>query len=297
MAPSDTVAPLRARSRPATPQRARDDSAAPRRARNDPRQYDDLAHIWWDTQGGFAMLHWLSAARARLVPPATRPDSVLLDVACGGGLLAPHVQGLGYRHVGVDLSATALPHARGHGVLAVRGDAQRLPFATGSIDVVVAGEVLEHVPDMPAAVAEACRVLRPGGTLVVDTIAATPWGRFSSVVVAERLPGGPPPRIHDPALFVDRDRLVCEAARGGVRLTLAGLRPSASDYLAWLAGRRAAVRMLRTRSTAGLFQAYGVKASALPDTPLLSDTPADTAPGGTAPADSTASADPLGGVQ
>ena len=229
------------------------------RARNDPRQYDDLAGTWWDRRGGFAMLHWLAAARARLVPAATRPGSLLLDVACGGGLLAPHVAGLGHRHVGVDLSPTALPIARGHGVQVVRGDAQALPFADGVADVVVAGEVLEHVPDLAAAVGEACRVLRPGGTLVVDTIAATAWGRFSSVTVAERLPAGPPRRLHDPALFVDRAALVRLAEAGGVQLELSGLRPSALDYLGWLAGRRSDVRMLPTRSTAGLFSATGSK--------------------------------------
>jgi 2-polyprenyl-6-hydroxyphenyl methylase/3-demethylubiquinone-9 3-methyltransferase len=144
-------------------------------------------------------------------------------------------------------------------VAAVRGDAQALPFADACADVVVAGEVLEHVPDLAAAVGEACRVLRPGGTLVVDTIADTAWGRFSSITVGERIPAGPPKLLHDPALFVDRAELVRLAAAGGVRLALVGLRPSALDYLAWLAGRRTAVRMLSTRSTAGLFQAYGVK--------------------------------------
>jgi len=233
----------------------------PVRPRNDPRQYDDLAGSWWDTRGQFAMLHWIAAARARLVPPATRPGSVLLDVACGGGLLAPHVARLGHRHLGVDLSPTAVPVARGHGVEAVRGDAQCLPFADACADVVVAGEVLEHVPDLAGAVAEACRVLRPGGTLVLDTIADTRWGRFSSITVGERVPAGPPKRLHDPALFVDRAALVRLAAAGGVDLSLIGLRPSAVDYLAWLAGRRAKVRMLPTRSTAGLFQAYGVKGS------------------------------------
>ena len=81
-------------------------------------------------------------------------------------------------------------------------------------------------------------MLRPGGTLVVDTIARTWWGRFSSITVGERLPAGPPRRLHDPALFVDRAELVRLAAQGGVALHLTGLRPSAVDYLAWLAGRR-----------------------------------------------------------
>ena len=229
------------------------------RSRNDPGQYDDLADQWWAPRGQFAMLHWIAEARARLVPGAVREGSLLLDLACGGGLLAPHVADKGHRHVGLDLSPTALPLAREHGVLPVRGDVTRLPFADAVADVVVAGEVLEHVADPPALVREACRVLKPGGTLVLDTIAATWWGRFSSVTVGERIPAGPPKRLHDPALFVDRRALSRAASGCGVLLTLNGLRPSALDYLAWLAGRKPSVRMLPTRSTAGLFQAVGVK--------------------------------------
>jgi len=226
---------------------------------NDPAQYDDLADLWWQPRGRFAMLHWIAAARARLVPAPARDGALLLDLACGAGLLAPHITG--YRHVGLDLSATALPQARAHGVVPVRGDVLHLPFADEVADVVVAGEVLEHVREPLDLLAEACRVLRPGGTLVLDTIAATRWGRFSAVTVGERIPAGPPKRLHDPALFVDRCALVAAAARCGVHLTLSGLRPSAVDYLAWLAGRRATVRMLTTSSTAGLFQAHGRKES------------------------------------
>ncbi|HVM27721.1 MAG TPA: methyltransferase domain-containing protein, partial [Mycobacteriales bacterium] len=238
----------------------------PVRPLNDPQQYDDLAEAWWDPRGRFAMLHWISAARAHLVPLATHPGSLLLDLACGAGLLAPHVARHGHRHVGLDLSQAALVQARAHGVAPVRGDVTRLPFADEVADVVVAGEILEHVPDPAALVVEACRVLRPGGTLVVDTIAATWWGRFSAVTAAERLPGGPPPRLHDPALFVDREQLLRAARGGGVELGLTGLRPSARDYLGWLAGRREGVRMRTTRSTAGLFQGVGRKTRTSPRT-------------------------------
>jgi len=229
--------------------------------RNDPRQYDDLADEWWQPRGGFAMLHWIAAARARLVPDATRDGSVLLDLACGAGLLAPHVAGKGHRHIGLDLSALALLQARDHGVTPARGDVMRLPFVDEVADVVVAGEILEHVPDLAATVAEACRVLKPGGTLVIDTIAATWFGRFSSITVGERIPAGPPKRLHDHRLYVDRERLVDLAAQHGVGLRLAGLRPSAVDYVRWLVGRRSTVRMVRTGSTAGLFQGWGVKST------------------------------------
>jgi 2-polyprenyl-6-hydroxyphenyl methylase/3-demethylubiquinone-9 3-methyltransferase len=232
----------------------------PVRPRNDPKQYDDLADEWWKPRGGFAMLHWIAEARARLVPQAGRDGGLLLDLACGAGLLAPHLRGKGYRHVGLDLSVPALGQAREHGVLTVQGDVMRLPFADEVADVVVAGEVLEHVPDLAATVAEACRVLRPGGTLVIDTIAATWFGRFSSITVGERIPAGPPKNLHDHTLYVDRKQLVEVAASRGVTLRLSGLRPSAVDYIQWLAGRRSSVRMVSGGPTAGLFQAWGVKA-------------------------------------
>jgi 2-polyprenyl-6-hydroxyphenyl methylase/3-demethylubiquinone-9 3-methyltransferase len=194
-----------------------------------------------------------------LIPPATRPGAILVDMGCGAGLLAPHVAGKGYRHVGVDLSETALPQAAEHGVTPVRGNVLALPIAAGVADVVSAGEILEHVPDLPRAVAEACRVLRPGGHLVLDTIANTAAGRFITVTVGEHVPGGAPKGIHDPALFVDRKLLVDEAARHGVTLRLRGLRPSVKDMIAWRLGRADRVRMVPTFSTAVLFQGYGVK--------------------------------------
>ncbi|HLH99729.1 MAG TPA: methyltransferase domain-containing protein [Acidimicrobiales bacterium] len=232
---------------------------APARARNDPARYDDLAGQWWDPRGAFAMLHWIAAARAALVPPASRPGAVLVDVGCGGGLLAPHVAGLGYRHVGVDFTASALAAAGGHGVVPVGGDVTALPLGDAVADVVCAGEILEHVSDVAGTVAEACRVLRPGGTLVIDTIADTALARLLVVTVAERIPGGAPPGLHDPALFVDRRQLVAEAARHGVRLELRGLRPSVTAMAAWRLGRRTAAKMVATRSTAVLFQAVGTK--------------------------------------
>ncbi len=234
---------------------------APVRARNDPTQYDDLTTQWWDRRGAFAMLHWIAEARARLVPPATRPGALLLDIGCGAGLLAPHLDGRGYAHVGVDLNRLALLQAGEHGVAATRGDVAFLPFPAGVADVVCAGEILEHVHDVPAVVAEACRVLRPGGTLVIDTIAATALARLLVVTVAERIPGGAPPGLHDPALFVDRRVLLDECARHGVRLQLRGLRPSLLDMAAWLAQRRPTARMVATWSTAVLFQGAGTKAA------------------------------------
>ena len=230
-----------------------------RLARNDPRQYDALADQWWEPTGGFAMLHWLAASRAGRVPPAPGPDALLVDLGCGGGLMAPHVHRLGYRHVGVDIGESGLRTARAHGVTAVRASAAAVPLADGCAHVVLAGEVLEHVPDPVAVLAECARLLRPGGTLVLDTLARTRTADVVAVRLAERVPGGPPPGIHDPALFVDRAELAAAADRLGLDLEFAGLRPSLRDLVAWRRGRRDVVRMRTTRWTGILFAGWGTR--------------------------------------
>lgn len=229
------------------------------RARNDLAQYDDLVEEWWRPHGEFAALHWLAAARRALVPVPRSAGEILVDVGCGGGLMADPA--CAYVHVGVDRVASALDLARHHGVRALRADVAALPVASGVAAVVVAGEILEHVPSVEQVVAEVCRVLRPGGTVVIDTINDTRFAKLSLVRIAERLPGGPPRGIHDPDLFVDPTRLRRLFADHGVELEVWGLRPSVRDYARFLRDRRRAVRMLRTRSTAGVYQGVGTKAS------------------------------------
>jgi 2-polyprenyl-6-hydroxyphenyl methylase / 3-demethylubiquinone-9 3-methyltransferase len=227
--------------------------------RNDVRQYEVLGAEWWRPDGVFAMLHWIAAARAKLIPPATKPGAVLADLGCGAGLLAPHVQGLGYRHVGIDLVAMSLCVAREHGVTPVRADVHAVPLADESVDAVSAGEILEHVLDPSTVVSEACRILRPGGVLVIDTVNATWLARFVAVTLGERIPGLAPKGIHDPRLFVPPALIVDECARHRVNLTVRGIRPAAGQLMRWLWRRSGTVEIVPTRSTAALYQAWGVK--------------------------------------
>jgi 2-polyprenyl-6-hydroxyphenyl methylase / 3-demethylubiquinone-9 3-methyltransferase len=228
-------------------------------ARNDPAQYDELADHWWRHDGEFAGLHWLAASRAEHIPPARSADAILVDLACGGGLMGPHVARLGYRHVGVDIGLRGLELARAHGVTPVRGSVLAVPLADGCADVVLAGEILEHVADDVGVLAECSRLLRPGGTLVLDALAAGRLSTLINVHLFERLPGGPPRGLHDPSLFVDRERLLAAADRLGLDLELVGLRPSMREAIAWKLGRRELVRMKPIRSTAVVFAGYGRK--------------------------------------
>jgi 2-polyprenyl-6-hydroxyphenyl methylase / 3-demethylubiquinone-9 3-methyltransferase len=231
--------------------------AARRRPRNDLRQYDDLVDHWWRPSGAFAALHWLAASRRSLIPEPSHPGEMLVDVGCGAGLMAEAARG--YVHVGVDLVSSSLEQAQSHGLFAIRADAARMPLATGSASVVIAGEILEHVNDLDATVTEVCRVLRPGGTVVIDTISDTRLAKFLMVTIAERLPGGPPRGIHDPLLFVGSKRLQQLFAVHDVELKVWGLRPSVRDYLRFLVGRARPVRMLRTGSTGIVYQGVGTK--------------------------------------
>jgi 2-polyprenyl-6-hydroxyphenyl methylase/3-demethylubiquinone-9 3-methyltransferase len=139
----------------------------------------------------------------------------------------------------------------------LNGDVTALPLASRSADVVVAGEILEHVTDLPATVAELCRVLRPGGLLVLDTVNDTWLARLITVTIGERF-GVVPAGLHDPALFVSPDRLVTEFTRHGVDLTVRGVRPGLVGLFRWLVLRHAvAGRIVPTFSTAVLYQGTG----------------------------------------
>jgi SAM-dependent methyltransferase len=141
---------------------------------------------WWFV----ARRNLVLAALERLVRQARRegaPSPRLLDVGCGTGGTLERLGPFGCA-VGLDLEPLALQFCRerGHAAL-VRGSATALPFPEGSFDVVLALDVLEHIPDHEAAAREIARVLRPGGHALITVPAyRSLWSRHDVALMHQR---------------------------------------------------------------------------------------------------------------
>lgn len=201
------------------------------RPRNDLAIYDAAADDWWG--GG---VPWLRVLRS-MVPGRLKFFDPLvearfggwrgrdaLDLGCAGGFMADALARRGARVTGIDPAARAVAAAtahaarEGHDIRYDVGVGEALPYADASFDVVVCVDVLEHVADLAAVMAETARVLRPGGLFLFDTINRNPLARFGVVTVAEDVLGLLPKGTHDPEMFIRPDEL--RAA-----LTTAGLAP------------------------------------------------------------------------
>ena len=206
----------------------------PARCSIDNEYYEAMDELWWDPAGPAAILHAINRPRVdfylgQLGDPGGR---LVLDAGCGGGLVARELAAAGAEVVGVDRSMGSLGVARravdrSTGLFwPAQGRLERLPFAAGSFDAVVAADVLEHLPDLPAAVADLARVLAPGGSFLFDTVNRTPWSWFTAVFGLEQVLRMVPRGTHDWRLFIrpaELDRLLRGAGLAPVEVV--GLAP------------------------------------------------------------------------
>ena len=103
---------------------------------------------------------------------APGPDEEALDIACGPGIVAAALRERGAAVTAVDLTPGMLREAQGSGARLLRADALRLPFKDACFDLVLCRNSFHHFPDPPMAFAEAARVLRSGGRLAYEDMAA-----------------------------------------------------------------------------------------------------------------------------
>lgn len=178
---------------------------------------------WWDpADRSFASLRAVSAFRLALLDDwlgADWRERVVVDLGCGGGLLAVPLARRGARVLGVDVARTALQAARRQSaptLIVAMGDVCAPPVGDASADVVLLADVVEHLPEPAAAVAAAARLLRPGGRLFVNTIARTLRSRLFAIWLAEGL-GYVPRGTHRHDWFVRPDELVRMATSAGLR--------------------------------------------------------------------------------
>lgn len=234
--------------------------------RNDLELYERHADQWWSADSrAFRSLravkeHQLARLRSLLGEASL---GLVVDLGCGGGLLGIPLAERAKLVVGVDRSAGSLRAASSEARRSARpcgfvqGDLLRAPLATGCADLVLLSDVIEHVEQPGAALAEAARLLRPGGFAFVNTINATRVARLLAVTVAEGL-GLVPRGTHDARLFVSPARLTELASRAGLALrNLEGEAPRL-----WRTLARRAIHLRRSRSTRITFNALFEKVGA-----------------------------------
>ncbi len=189
-------------------------------------KFSAMAEAWWDPAGSFKPLHRLNPTRLayirdivvrRFNRDATAPAPLaglgLLDIGCGGGLLAEPLSRLGANVTGIDAAERNIGVARAHAEMN-GARVTYLPCAVEDIvgrgsgfDVVLAMEVVEHVADLGAFVAAAAALVNPGGLFIVATLNRTPKSFALAIVGAEYVLRWLPRGTHDWHKFVKPSEL------------------------------------------------------------------------------------------
>ena len=183
-------------------------------------KFSDLAHRWWDTESEFRPLHQINPLRLAWIDElAPIKGRRVLDIGCGGGILADAMARKGGDVLGIDLSTKALRVAQLHaleaqteGVTYREVSAEKLAQEQpGSFDVVTCMEMLEHVPD-PSSVVRACATLvKPGGHVFFSTINRNLKAFVFAIVGAEYVLKLLPRGTHEYAKFIKPSELAAYA--------------------------------------------------------------------------------------
>lgn len=187
-------------------------------------KFEALASRWWDPEGEFRPLHDINPARLEYV--LARSDvhaGPVLDVGCGGGILAESLARAGGRVTATDMAESPLAVARLHAMdsgveveylaTTVEDLARERP---GGFATVTCMEMLEHVPDYPSTVQACADLAAPGGQLFFSTINRNPKAYLLAVVGAEYVLGLLPRGTHDYEKFIKPHELADAARRAGL---------------------------------------------------------------------------------
>jgi 2-polyprenyl-6-hydroxyphenyl methylase/3-demethylubiquinone-9 3-methyltransferase len=190
-------------------------------------KFGELAHRWWDPESEFRPLHQINPLRLDWInAQAPLAGRRVVDVGCGGGILADSMARMGAQVLGIDLATKALKVAQLHAAeaatpgieyreVAAETLAEEMP---GQFDVVTCMEMLEHVPD-PLSIVRACGALvKPGGWVFFSTINRNPKSFLYAIVGAEYMLKLLPKGTHEYARFIKPSELAQWCRDSGLAL-------------------------------------------------------------------------------
>ena len=190
-------------------------------------KFSDLAHRWWDKESEFRPLHQINPLRLDwlngLCPVQGKR---VLDVGCGGGILADAMARRGAEVLGVDLATKPLKVAQLHALEAQTPNVQYREVSAEALaaeqpsgfDVVTCMEMLEHVPD-PSSIVRACATLvKPGGWVFFSTINRNPKSFLFAIVGAEYVLNLLPRGTHEYARMIQPSELAAHCRAAGLDL-------------------------------------------------------------------------------
>jgi len=189
-------------------------------------KFSALAHRWWDPNSEFKPLHAINPLRLNWMKNLINFEGKkVVDIGCGGGILAESIAQSGADTTGIDLSEKALKVAELHALevganltyrsISAEALAEEQP---GQYDVVTCMEMLEHVPD-PASVVRACaKLCKPGGTLFFSTLNRNPKSYLFAIIGAEYILKLLPKGTHEYAKFIKPSELVAFTRNAGLEM-------------------------------------------------------------------------------
>nr|WP_086938796.1 bifunctional 2-polyprenyl-6-hydroxyphenol methylase/3-demethylubiquinol 3-O-methyltransferase UbiG [Thaumasiovibrio occultus] len=180
-------------------------------------KFEEMAAHWWDLEGEFKPLHQINPLRLNYVNERCGGlvGKRVLDVGCGGGILAESMAAMGANVTGIDMGEAPLTIAKLHGLeTGVKVDYQQTTAEQhaadnpGLYDVVTCMEMLEHVPD-PASVIQACsQLVKPGGHVFFSTLNRNMKSYLFAIVGAEHIMKVVPKGTHEHSKFIRPSELM-----------------------------------------------------------------------------------------
>jgi len=195
---------------------------------NEIKKFEDLAHRWWDRDSEFKPLHEINPLRLNYIDEFSGglKGKKVIDVGCGGGILAESMALRGAETLGIDMGAAPLSVAELH---ALDGGVENIKYKkitveemaeeqAGQFDIVTCMEMLEHVPD-PASIINACaKLVKADGHVFFSTINRSPKSFALAIVGAEYLLNMLPKGTHEYGKFIRPSELESWARNSGLHL-------------------------------------------------------------------------------